>query len=38
VLVRCTAAEIAAIERAADGKPLGTWLRELGLRAARRRR
>ncbi|MCL4684697.1 hypothetical protein KJ059_08080 [Myxococcota bacterium] len=36
-LVRMNDAERAALLRAAGGKPLATWLRDLGLRAARRR-
>ena len=37
VLVRFTPAEHAALLAAADGIPLATWLRELGLRAAKRK-
>ena len=36
-LVKLTDAEHAALLAAADGKPLATWLRDLGLRAARRK-
>ncbi|MCZ7618811.1 MAG: hypothetical protein M5U32_11070 [Myxococcota bacterium] len=37
-LVRMNDAERAALLRAAGGKPLATWLRDLGLRAAARQR
>ena len=37
VLVRLTDAELAPIERGAQGAALGTWVRETALRAARRR-
>jgi len=35
-MVRLSDVELEEIERAAEGAPLATWLRELGLRAARR--
>ena len=38
VLIRLTPGEHGTIARAADGMPLATWLRELGLRAARSRK
>jgi hypothetical protein len=37
-LVRLSDAELAAIEKAAAGEPLATWIRTAALRAARRRR
>jgi len=37
ILVRVSALELAAIERAAAGEPLATWVRATVLRAARRR-
>jgi len=37
VLLRLSVAELEAIEAAAKGEPLATWLRDVALRAARRR-
>lgn len=37
VLVSLTAAEAAAIKRAAGGEPVAVYLRRVGLRAAQRR-
>lgn len=38
VFVRLTPAEREALEAAAEGSPLATWIREAALRAARRAR